>query len=160
MKNPKDEPDLMEALKRGLEEAVDSIDLDGVHVPAKVMRQIQRLHDSGDYGAAKDLYVSSVMDGVSAAEEKQQLNEWARSRGGVNRGAQKTREARQIRKWLYPLLTECDVELPAERKQRGWRTMQTEAKRKLNSKNMDDPRKDLITQTRIQTWIEQGRPKK
>jgi len=160
MKHPKDEPNLMEALKQGLEEAVDNIDLNGVRVPAKVMRQIQRLHDSGDHEAAKGLYASSVMDGVSATEEKQQLDEWARSKGGFTRGAQKADEANRIKKWLYPLLAECDGELPPERRHRGWKTMQTAAKRKLRSKNMDDPRKDLITQDRIQTWIKQGRPKK
>ena len=160
MSHSPNESSWLETLKRGLEEAVDVIDLDKVNLPAKVSRQIQRLHSSGEIEAAEDLYISSIMDGVIAADEKQQLVEWARIKGGFARGAQKANEANQIKKWLYPLLAECDGELPSERKNRGWKTMQDAAKKKLNSEDMDDTRKKLITQARIEAWIEQGRPKK
>lgn len=159
MKQPKDEPTLMEILRKGLEEAVDSIDLDEIHVPAKVLREIQRLNRSGDFAAAESLYISSVLNGVTAAEEKKLLGDWARSKGGDTRGKQKADEASEIREWLYPLLAKCDAELPLERKNRGWKTMQAVARGRLNSEIMDDPRKDLITRARVQAWIDQGRPK-
>jgi len=160
MKHPKHEPTLMEILKLGTEELVDCIDLDEIRIPAKLVRKIQKLNRSGDIEAAKDLYESSVLIGVSAAEEEQFLAEWARRKGGVNRGLQKTEEASQIRKWLYPLLAECDQEIPPKSKQRGWRTMQRAARIKITSGKLHYSLKSLITRARVQAWIDEGRPGK
>ena len=87
-----------------------------------------------DKEAAKDLYISIVMNAMYESGENERLEDRKKLtkkiqkiKGGEGRGKQKTIEASKIKKWLYPLLTKCEAEFPPERKNRGWRTMKNRA---------------------------------
>ena len=74
-------------------------------------------------------------------------------------GKQKTAEANKIKQWLYPLLAQCEAELPTKRISKGWKTLENAALRKVTKEDLDDPRKKYLTRYRIQAWIDEGRPK-
>jgi hypothetical protein len=150
------------------------LDMDPDDIPTTVL-QIRTLHALALYGDANAmhlLFMSNVwsickefdLEGAKHRFDQEQLMLRKRTRrrqqaGGDNRGKQKTKDADTIKRWLYPLLAECEAEFPPERKKRGWKTMKDKAIKKVIKDNLDDPRKKYLTRSRIQTWIDDGRPK-
>lgn len=162
MKPPKDPMSYMDEIKEAQAEGVANIDLDGIDLPAQLYRDMEALGKAGKNKEAKELYVSSVIDAAVATEEKELIVDWGKPKlrkGGKIRGKQKTEDANIIKKWLYPLLAECEAELPIKKKNKGWVTMYNSVIRKVTKEDLDDPRKKYLTRARIQAWIDEGRPK-
>jgi len=80
-----------------------------------------------------------------------------RREGGNIRALQLVEEAFNTNTWLYPLLAKCNATIPPENKHRGWKNIRRLAKQELG---IDHPHLKYVTEYRIQTWINMGRPAK
>lgn len=150
---------------------LNKFDLNELTISVSKLKEYRKLMVDGDYTGADTLYISTVSSALHKSDLKAfrgDIERYALKRGGISRSKQKTEEANEIKSWLYPLLAECDATIPSERKQRGWSTLQRMAKRELTLReeierqtktNYIDPKIKFITRSRIQTWIDEGRPK-
>ncbi len=141
---------------------IDKIDLARLSIQLDKMREFRKLMVAGEFEAADDLYIFTVMDAMLQSDLKEfqgDVIKYANKILGIKRGKQKTEQANEIKKWLYPLLAECEAEFPPERKNRGHVTMKNKAIKKVIKDDLDDPRKKYLTRARIQIWINEGRPK-
>ena len=161
MKPPKDPTPSSEDQKQKFISSIDKIDLARLSIQLYKMREFRKLMVAGEFEVADDLYISTVMDSMLQSDLKEfhgDVIKHANKVLGIERGKQKTKQANKIKSWLYPLLAECEAEFPPERVNRGWSTMRNMAVKKLTKENLDDPRKELLTRSRIQVWIDEGRP--
>ena len=137
-------------------------DLNELTMSVSKFKEYRKLMLDRDYANADDLYISIVAGALIKSDRKAFQDDVVKYGYKImadNRGKQKTEEANKIKQWLYPLLAECEAEFPPERKNRGWTTMKNKAINKITRDNLDDPRKKYLTRARIQTWIDEGRPK-
>jgi hypothetical protein len=109
-----------------------------------------------------NMHKTRDLSGKYIKMNSKQLDHWhkthiAQTEGGNNRAKQLAEKAISINTWLYPLLAKCDATISPERKHRGWKTIQRLAKRELG---IDHPHLKSVTEYRIQTWINKGRPAK
>ena len=163
MKLPKDQKPSIQEQKRQLIKQIDKMDLAKFSDHLVKLKEYRKLMAPHANEAADDLYISTVMNAAIKSDRKEyqkDVDRYACIRGGKDRGKQKASEADIIRLWLYPLLKECEAALPPERVNRGWKTLQLAAISKITSGKPNDPRKGLLTRSRIQAWIDQGRPGK
>jgi hypothetical protein len=162
MKPPKDPRTSIEEQRQKLISHIDEMDLTKFSIQPDKLRKYRKLMLAREYEAADDFYINTVMGAIIESDRKEYYKDVVKFRykiRGKSRGEQKTNEANEIKTWLYPLLAECEAEFPPERIQKGWRTMRTKAIKKVTKENLDDPRKKYLTRSRIQTWIDDGRPK-
>jgi hypothetical protein len=151
-------------------------DLNELTMSVSKFKEYRKLMVDRDYANADDLYISIVASALIKSDRKAFQDDVVKHRKkmpGDNRGKQKTEEANKVKKWLYPLLAKCDAAIPQERKHRGWSTLKRTARQELRKNERKHPkhgdrriksvfrnRRECITEYRIQTWINIGRPAK
>ena len=133
MKPPKDPNPSIEEQKQQLISRIDELDLTRFSIQPDKLKKYRKLMLAHEYEAADDFYIDTVMGAIIESDRKEFYEDvvnYARKIGGKDRGKQKTQEANKIKKWLYPLLAECEAEFPPERKNRGWVSMRNKAIKK------------------------------